>query len=93
MTSEWCLMPDNINKPVSYLIPMSERSSLAVSSSLEDSNIRRMAGVGVNVRKRLLNSNTPDIFDIISSAGMSLWFLTFAVLICVILFSKPGRSR
>jgi hypothetical protein len=73
---------------------MSERSSLSVSSALEDSNIRRMTGVKVNARNTLLNKKyTADMFDIIASAGMSLWFLTLAVLICVVLFSTAGKSR
>lgn len=85
MTSEWCLMPNNINKPVSYLVPMSERSSLAVSSSLEDSNIRRMANVEKHIEQKKIEAKS--IVDKIAFGGMSLWFLLLAILICVVLFS------
>jgi len=92
MTSEWCLMPDNNNKPVSYLVPMSERSSLSVSSSLEDSNKFKMKGLR-NVLNSKYTDGIADIADKIAFGGMSLWFLTLGVLICVVLFSKTGRAR
>lgn len=95
MTSDCCLTQDNINKPVPYLVPMSERSSLSVSSSLEAANIRAMKASQANVIKSLFNAkdNASDILDKIAFAGMSLWFLTLGVLICVVLFSKTGRAR
>jgi len=95
MTSEWCLMPDNVNKPVSYLVPMSERSSLAVSSALEDSNIKRMKNVKASVQQSLLNTKnvSTSIIDKIAFGGMSLWFLLLAILICVVLFSQVGKNQ
>lgn len=103
MTSKWCLMPENINKP--YLVPMSERSSLAVSSAMEDSNINRMKSTnsttfgdgskGDTTQQRLLNSRdkTGSVIDKIAFGGMSLWFLLLAVLICVVLFSWAGKNQ
>lgn len=88
-------MPDNINKPVSYLVPMSERSSLAVSSALEDSNINRMKKTSSTMHQHLVNSKdrAVDIVEKIAFGGMSLWFLLLAILICVVLFSWAGKSQ
>lgn len=93
MTSKLCLMPENINKP--YLVPMSERSSLAVSSVMEDSNINRMKKTDSTTYQHLLNSRdkTASVIDKIAFGGMSLWFLLLAVLICVVLFSWIGKSQ
>lgn len=102
MTSKWCLMPENINKP--YLVPMSERSSLAVSSAMEDSNINRMKSTNSTTQQSLLNSRdktgslnsrdkTGSVIEKIAFGGMSLWFLLLAILICVVLFSWAGKNQ
>ena len=93
MTSKWCLMPENINKP--YLVPMSERSSLAVSSAMEDSNINKMKSTNSAIYQNLLNSRdkAASVIDKIAFGGISLWFLLLAVLICVVLFSWVGKSQ
>lgn len=93
MTSKWCLMPENINKP--YLVPMSERSSLAVSSAMEDSNINKMKSINSATYQYLLNTEDKmaTAIDKIAFGGMSLWFLLFAILICVVLFSAIGKKQ
>lgn len=93
MTSKWCLMPKNINKP--YLVPMSERSSLAVSSAMEDSNINKMKSINSATYQYLLNTEDKmaTAIDKIAFGGMSLWFLLFAILICVVLFSAIGKKQ
>jgi hypothetical protein len=87
-------MPEN-NKPFSYLVPMSERSSLAVSSAMEDSNINKMKSTNSAIYQNLLNSRdkAASVIDKIAFGGMSLWFLLLAVLICVVLFSWIGKSQ
>lgn len=89
MTSKWCLMPENINKP--YLVPMSERSSLAVSSAMEESNMNKMK----NSTAYLLNKKDEmqSVIDKIAFGGMSVWFLLLAILICILLFSSIGKSK
>lgn len=89
MNSKWCLMPENINKP--YLVPMSERSSLAVSSAMEESNMNKMK----NSTAYLLNKKDEmqSVIDKIAFGGMSLWFLLLAILICILLFSSIGKSK
>lgn len=91
MTSKWCLMPENINKP--YLVPMSERSSLAVSSSMEESNMNKMKNS--TAYQYLLNKKDEmqSVIDKIAFGGMSLWFLLLAILICILLFSSIGKSK
>lgn len=97
MTSQWCLMPNNVNKPVSYLVPMSERASIDVSSAFEDSNLRKMKGlmpsalVEAGGKQKILY--VQSVFDKIAFGGMSVWFLLVAILICVILFSKTLNRR
>jgi len=96
MTSELCLMPNNVSyKPAPYLVPMSERSSLSVSSSLEDSNMRRMKNVEASVHHNnlLLNAKykTESIIDQIKYGSMTIWYLLIAILICVVLFSQTRR--
>jgi hypothetical protein len=82
-------MPENINKP--YLVPMSERSSLAVSSAMEESNMNKMK----NSTAYLLNKKDEmqSVIDKIAFGGMSLWFLLLAILICILLFSSIGKSK
>lgn len=91
MTSKWCLMPENINKP--YLVPMSERSSLAVSSTMEESNMNKMKNS--TAYQYLLNKKDEmqSVIDKIAFGGMSLWFLLLAILICILLFSSIGKSK
>ncbi len=91
MTSKWCLMPENINKP--YLVPMSERSSLAVSSAMEESNMNKMKNS--TAYQYLLNKKDEmqSVIDKIAFGGMSLWFLLLAILICILLFSSIGKSK
>jgi len=84
-------MPENINKP--YLVPMSERSSLAVSSSMEESNMNKMKNS--TAYQYLLNKKDEmqSVIDKIAFGGMSLWFLLLAILICILLFSSIGKSK
>lgn len=91
MTSKWCLMHENINNP--YLVPMSERSSLAVSSAMEESNMNKMKNS--TAYQYLLNKKDEmqSVIDKIAFGGMSLWFLLFAILICILLFSSIGKSK
>lgn len=91
MTSKLCLMPENINKP--YLVPMSERSSLAVSSAMEESNMNKMKNS--TAYQYLLNKKDEmqSVIDKIAFGGMSLWFLLLAILICILLFSSIGKSK
>lgn len=95
MTNTSYLIPNNVNNSVSYLVPMSERSSLYVSSALEDSNICKMKNVEATIQRNLLNTKytAQSIFDNIAFGGMSLWFLLLAVLICVVLFSKTKNQK
>jgi hypothetical protein len=84
-------MPENINKP--YLVPMSERSSLAVSSAMEESNMNKMKNS--TAYQYLLNKKDEmqSVIDKIAFGGMSLWFLLLAILICILLFSSIGKSK
>lgn len=96
MNSEWCLMPNNVSyKPTPYLVPMSERSSLSVSSALEDSNIRRMKNAQASVlhNNNLLKAKytAESIIDGIIYGSMSMWYLLLAILICIVLFCTTKR--
>jgi hypothetical protein len=84
-------MHENINNP--YLVPMSERSSLAVSSAMEESNMNKMKNS--TAYQYLLNKKDEmqSVIDKIAFGGMSLWFLLFAILICILLFSSIGKSK
>lgn len=91
MTSKWCLMPENINKP--YLVPMSERSSLAVSSAMEESNMNKMKNSTAYQYSLNKKDEIQSVIDKIAFGGMSLWFLLLAILICILLFSSIGKSK
>jgi len=84
-------MPENINKP--YLVPMSERSSLSVSSAMEESNMNKMKNSTAYQYSLNKKDEMQSVIDKIAFGGMSVWFLLLAILICILLFSSIGKSK
>ena len=93
--SNWAISPEyneNYCNKISYVVPMSERASVATTMAMQNSNQK----IATNkLTKNFNNSiqNVTSFADAAAYGGMSLWFLLVAVLICVILFSGMYRFR